>query len=48
MRCALLGDNLAGMAVSNGRAGIVINGCLRDSEDIGKMRTGQGDWRRTR
>lgn len=40
MRCALLGDNLAGMAVSNGWAGIVINGCLRDSEDIGKMRIG--------
>jgi RraA family protein len=35
MRCALLGDNLAGMAVKNGWAGIVINGCLRDSEDIG-------------
>ena len=40
MRCARRGDNLAGMAVSNGWAGIVINGCLRDSEDIGKMRLG--------
>lgn len=40
MRCALLGDNLAGMAVKNGWAGIVINGCLRDSEDIGTMRIG--------
>lgn len=40
MRCALLGDNLAGMAVKNGWAGIVINGCLRDSEDIGTMPIG--------
>ena len=31
MRCALLGDNLAGMAVKNGWSGIIINGCLRDS-----------------
>lgn len=31
MRCALLGDNLAGMAVQNGWSGIIINGCLRDS-----------------
>lgn len=40
MRCALLGDNLAGMAVENGWSGIIINGCLRDSEDIAKMKVG--------
>ena len=28
--CALLGDNIAGIAVSNGWAGIVVNGCVRD------------------
>jgi regulator of ribonuclease activity A len=28
--CALLGDNIAELAVSNGWAGIVINGCVRD------------------
>jgi regulator of ribonuclease activity A len=30
-RCALLGDNLARVALDNGWAGIVINGCVRDS-----------------
>jgi regulator of ribonuclease activity A len=30
MRCALLGDNIAGIASSSGWAGIVINGCVRD------------------
>jgi regulator of ribonuclease activity A len=28
--CALLGDNIAELAVSNGWVGIVINGCVRD------------------
>jgi regulator of ribonuclease activity A len=28
--CALLGDSIAGLAVSNGWAGIVVNGCVRD------------------
>ena len=35
MRCALLGGNLAALAVKNGWAGIVIYGCIRDSEEIG-------------
>lgn len=35
MRCALLGGNLAALAVQNGWSGIVINGCIRDSEEIG-------------
>ncbi|GAB4822526.1 hypothetical protein N2152v2_009572 [Parachlorella kessleri] len=39
-RCALLGDNIAAMAVKNGWSGIIINGCIRDSEDIGKMDLG--------
>jgi regulator of ribonuclease activity A len=30
MRCALLGDNIAGIARTSGWAGIVINGCVRD------------------
>jgi len=29
-RCALLGDTIAGAAVSSGWAGIVLNGCVRD------------------
>jgi regulator of ribonuclease activity A len=40
MRCALLGDMLAGKAVSNGWGGLVINGCIRDSADIAKMNIG--------
>ncbi|EIE24178.1 regulator of ribonuclease activity, partial [Coccomyxa subellipsoidea C-169] len=40
LRCALLGDNIAEMAYKNGWSGILINGCIRDSEDIGKMPLG--------
>lgn len=40
MRCALLGDNIAEMAYKNGWSGIIINGCIRDSEDISKMPLG--------
>jgi regulator of ribonuclease activity A len=39
-RCALLGDNLAGLAATNGWAGVVINGCLRDAADIGSIPIG--------
>ena len=39
-RCAVLGDNLAEMGAENGWAGIIINGCCRDSEDIGRMDIG--------
>jgi regulator of ribonuclease activity A len=31
LRCALLGDRLARVAVDNGWAGVVVNGCVRDS-----------------
>ena len=34
MRCAVLGGNLGQLAVKNGWAGLVINGCIRDSEEI--------------
>lgn len=39
-RCALLGDNIAEMGYKNGWSGIIIHGCIRDSEDIGKMPLG--------
>ncbi|KAK9807164.1 hypothetical protein WJX73_002944 [Symbiochloris irregularis] len=39
-RCALLGDNIAEMGHKNGWTGIIINGCIRDSEDINKMPLG--------
>ena len=40
MRCALLGDQLAAMGVDNGWSGVIVNGCIRDSEDIGRMQIG--------
>lgn len=40
MRCALLGDQLAELAVKNGWAGVVVHGCIRDSEAIARMTLG--------
>lgn len=40
MRCALLGDQLAELAVRNGWAGVVVYGCIRDSEAIGQLPLG--------
>lgn len=40
LNCALLGDLLAALAVKNGWAGIVINGCIRDSKEIATMPIG--------
>lgn len=34
LRCALVGGNLALLAVNNGWSGIVVNGCIRDSVEI--------------
>ncbi|NNE73537.1 MAG: ribonuclease E activity regulator RraA [Acidimicrobiales bacterium] len=39
-RCALVGDNLAHLAIANGWSGIVVNGCIRDSALIDQMDTG--------
>lgn len=39
-RCALLGDQLAQLAVANGWSGIVIDGCIRDSADIAELALG--------
>jgi regulator of ribonuclease activity A len=33
-RCALLGDNIANLAIDNGWEGIIIYGCIRDSKVI--------------
>ncbi len=33
-RCALFGGNLAQLAAQNGWAGIVINGCVRDTAEL--------------
>ena len=37
LRCSLLGDQLAAMAIENGWSAILINGCLRDVEIIRSM-----------
>lgn len=39
-RCALAGDSLAQLAGDNGWAGIVVNGCIRDSVEIAKIPIG--------
>ena len=40
MRCAMLGDKLAQLAIDNHWAGVLINGCIRDSAEIGKLPVG--------
>lgn len=40
LRCALLGDQLAALAVKNGWAGVVVWGCIRDSKAISTMALG--------
>lgn len=40
MRCALVGDQLALLAVKNGWAGILVYGCIRDSKAIDGMDLG--------
>ena len=40
MRRAMLGDQLAAKAVKNGWAGIVINGCIRDSAAMANLPLG--------
>jgi regulator of ribonuclease activity A len=40
LRCALVGDQLAELAVGNGWAGILVYGCIRDSKAIGTMDLG--------
>ncbi len=40
MRKALLGDMLGDLAVKNGWAGVVVNGCIRDSDAIDRLDLG--------
>jgi regulator of ribonuclease activity A len=40
IRRALVGDQLASLAINNGWAGIVVNGCIRDSRAIADMDIG--------
>ena len=36
-RCALIGDNLAQLAIDNDWSGILVYGCIRDSAEISQM-----------
>jgi len=40
LRCALVGDQLALLAIKSGWVGIIVNGCIRDSVEIGGMSIG--------
>jgi regulator of ribonuclease activity A len=40
LRCALVGGNLGVLAEKNGWAGIVVNGCVRDSEELNACNVG--------
>ncbi|WP_209123676.1 ribonuclease E activity regulator RraA [Alkalihalobacillus sp. BA299] len=39
-KCALMGDNLAEIAVARKLAGVIINGCIRDSAQVNEMNIG--------
>jgi len=40
LNCALLGDMLGGLAVRNGWAGVVLNGCVRDTAQLARLPLG--------
>ncbi len=40
LRCALVGDQLAALGVSNGWAGVIVFGCIRDAHAINAMSIG--------
>ncbi|WP_437285799.1 ribonuclease E activity regulator RraA [Sorangium sp. So ce406] len=40
LRCALLGDNLAEIALQNGWAGLILYGCVRDAEALARLPIG--------
>ncbi|GGO20649.1 ribonuclease E activity regulator RraA [Deinococcus humi] len=40
LNCALVGDQLAGLGVENGWAGIIIHGCVRDTAQLREMPIG--------
>lgn len=40
LRCALVGGNLAKLGVDNGWHGVIVNGCIRDAEEIAGLPIG--------
>jgi regulator of ribonuclease activity A len=39
-RCALVGDNVAGLALANGWVGLVLNACVRDVDALAELALG--------
>ena len=39
-RCALLGDKLASIAATRNLAGVIVNGCVRDSKELSQIDVG--------
>ncbi len=40
LRCAMMGDVMAALGACNGWEGVIINGCIRDSADVGRVNIG--------
>lgn len=40
LRCAVVGGNLGALAVKNGWAGLLVNGCVRDRAELAEQRVG--------
>jgi regulator of ribonuclease activity A len=40
LRCALVGDQLGELACRNAWTGIIVNGCIRDSVELGRLPIG--------
>jgi regulator of ribonuclease activity A len=40
LRCALVGDQLAALGATNGWSGAIVNGCVRDSDDLARIEFG--------
>jgi regulator of ribonuclease activity A len=40
LKCALVGGRLATLAATNGWAGVIVNGCIRDVVEIRELRVG--------
>ncbi|WP_029891370.1 ribonuclease E activity regulator RraA [Polycyclovorans algicola] len=40
LRCALVGGNIGALAEKNDWAGLVVNGCVRDSEELAEQEVG--------
>lgn len=40
LRCALVGDQIGALAADNGWSGLVINGCIRDRQQLAELPIG--------